>query len=666
MRVPRRGPEPISIWQPAEIDGEPVFVRPDPLPLGDHHAAAKVLRPKKTELPLRVGFFGESVAAGYLYAPHLTPARVLEAQLRAAGGDGNFEVVDLARTNETLASLADTVRTSLQINPDVLVLFAGNNWNLLETPEVSPYAPPVEARQRYGRALREEGIAGPLRLAAAELQAKAEAALDFVALIAGAVQIPVVLVVPEVNLADWENRQPPVWLPGDGTARWHTLYAEATGRLARGDCAGALAAAASMMELDGGDCAATWRLRARGLAGLGDLEQAADAARSEVDRVQYATLAFLGAPQAGTAAREILRSAGRRHGFSLVDLREVFAEHTGSPLPGRRLFLDYCHLASEGIQVAMAAVSAAVLNLSGMLDEDTDWRRLLPRLPAPAVSPEAEATARLGAAVHGAHRLLTTGPKRPILEHWCEAALDVSPGIEATLLDLVEARCAPCPAVLTAAQQRNLASPWRLTFQHGWRWDHLDADLIEAIQAVLERRGQPARERILRLLLEHHAVDEGSEGTDLAEPPWPWEPLERFYPEVMRFEDLSGRATLRCPWPESSFCLVCGAERDLGVEPTLRLPAALPGESRRGRVEIAVNGEEVAAVDATERWSRPAGLIPRSVLQPGLNRLSLRWPPPETDGGAALRAAAERLELGMAADLHPVFGEVFSLVVQAR
>jgi len=348
MRAPRRVPEPISIWQPAEIEGEPAFVRPDPLPLGDHHAAAKVLRPKKTELPLRVVFFGESVAAGYLYAPHLTPARVLEAQLRAAGGDGNFEVVDLARTNETLASLADTVRTSLQINPDVLVLFAGNNWNLLETPEVSPYAPPVEARQRYGRALREEGIAGPVRLAVAELQAKAEAALDFIALIAGTVQIPVILVLPEVNLADWENRQPPVWLPGDGTARWHALYAEATGRLARGDCEGALAAAASMLELDGGDCAATWRLRARGLAGLGDLEQAADAARSEIDRVQYATLAFLGAPQAGTATREILRSAGRRHGFSLVDLREVFAAHTGSPLPGRRLFLDYCHLTSEG------------------------------------------------------------------------------------------------------------------------------------------------------------------------------------------------------------------------------------------------------------------------------------------------------------------------------
>lgn len=629
--------EPISIWQPAEANGEPAFVRPDPLPLGDHYAAVKVLRPKQAELPLRVGFFGESAAAGYLYAPHLTPARVLEAHLRAAGGDGNFEVVDLARTNETLASLAETVRTSLQINPDVLVLFIGNNWNLLETPEASPYAPSAEARRRYARALREEGIAGPVRLAAEALREKAEAALGFVALIAGAVQIPVVLVLPEVNLADWENRQPPVWLPGDGTARWHSLYGEAAGRLERGDFEGALATARSLRELDGGACSSTWRLLARAWMGLGDLEEARRAALAEVDAAAYPLLAFLGAPQATTAAREILRSAAQRHGFSCVDLREVFAQATGSPLPGRRLFLDYCHLTSEGIQLAMTAVAAEVLDLSGMPFS-------IPASPTLEISPEAEATARLGAAVHTAHRLVPVGPKRPILEHWCEAALDASPGIAEAMRDLAEARCAPCPAVLTAAQQRNLASPFRLLLQHGWRWDYLDADLLEVIPG-------------------NHPFQVQPEGTDLTEPPWLWEPLERFYPEVMRFEDLSERATFRSPWPESSFCLVCQATADVEVEPTLRLPAAVPGERRSGQVRFAVNGEEVGVMEAVERWRRETLLIPRRFLKPGLNRLTLRWPLPEADGAAALQAAIERLERGLAADLFPVFGEVFSLLV---
>ncbi len=319
------------------------------------------------------------------------------------------------------------------------------------------------------------------------------------------------------------------------------------------------------------------------------------------------------------------------------------------------MFLDYCHLTSEGIHVAMAAVAAEVLNLSGMREKDVDWRSLLPRLPAPAISPEAEATARLGAAIHTAHRLLPVGPKGPLLEHWLAAALDASPGIEEAMLDLVEARCAPGPAVLTVAQQRNLASPYRLLFQHGWRWDYLDAGLLEAIQAVLERRGRTVRERISRLLLRYHAI--GATGTDLTEAPYLWEPLERFYPEVMRFADLSERAMFRSPWPESSFCLVCDGEREVEIEATLRL-------STPGRVGIRINSTEIKGVDATERWSRHRLTIGRELLRPGLNRLTLRWPVPSADGEAALSAAVRRLEKGLAADLHPVFGEVFSLIAR--
>jgi len=657
-----RPPEPISIWQPREINGELAFVRPDPLPLGDHYATTKVLRPKQAELPLRVAFCGESVAAGYLYAPHLTPARVLEVQLRAVGGPANFEVIDLARTNETLASLAETVRTSLQINPDLIVLFAGNNWNLLETPAVSPYAPAVEARQRYGRALREEGFAGPLRLAREELREKAAAALAFIASIAQAVHIPVIVVIPEVNLADWETRQPPVWLEGDRTARWFGLYEEARERLDRGELAAAIVAAQAMQVLDGGRCASSWRLLVQAWTALGNFEESRRTAIAEIDAAAYPTLAFLSAPQATTAARDILQDAARRHGFACVDLRKVFAEHTGSPLPDRGLFLDYCHLTVEGIRIAMAAVAAEVLNLSGMLDEDTDWRRLLRALPVPEISQEAEATARLGAAIHTAHRLLPVTSKRPLLEHWCEAALDASPGIAEAMLDLVSARCAPCPAVLTAAQQRNLLSPYRLLLQHGWRWDHLDAELIEAIGNVLERQGRPAREEIATRLLRHLAIRE--EGTDLTEPPFLWEPLERFYPEVMRFADLAERATFRSPWPESSFCLVCDASRDIELALTARLPAPTPESRREGRIAVAVNGAEVGGAEVAGRWTRAQLRLERGSLRRGLNRLTLRWPLPETNGEDGIESAIERLERGIAADLHPVFGELFSLVAR--
>lgn len=634
------GAQPIGIWVP-QADG--TWVRSDPGPFGDHYATRKVLARKTAELPLRVAFFGESVAAGYLYAPHLTPAQVLEGQLRAAIGRDDFEVIDLARTNETLPTLAATVRAAVQIQPDLLVLFVGNNWNLLETPEVSPYAPSIRARQRFAEALRDGGLDGPLRLAEEELRRTAEGTFELIALIAGAIGIPVVVVVPEVNLADWETRQPVASLPGDQVAEWHGLYQEALDA-GPGE---AIGIADRMRELDGGRCPTTWRLLARARLALGDAEGARAACLAEVDSARYPTLAFLSAPQATTQARELLREACRRHDFACVDLREIFAEHTGSALPGRRLFLDYCHLTREGIQVAMAAVAAEVLRLSGMTETDEDWKSLLGRLPAPAITPEAEATARLGAAVHSAHRLLSVGPKQEILEHWCRAALAASPGVESAMLDLLEARCAPGPAVLTAAQQRNLASPYRLLLQHGWRWDYLDADLIEVLLRVLSRPAPHA-------LLENHWVR--PEGIDLADPFYHWEPLERFYPEVMDLEDLPKRGTFRSPWPESSFCLIVGRPRKVRIELIARL-------SDEGEVEPVVNGTALQPLDFDDRWTKNVFTVPPALLHPGLNRLTLRWPSPEL-GDDPFERAIERLELGQAADLHPVFGEVFSLVAR--
>ena len=590
-----KGPEPISVWVP---EGG-VWIRPDPLPLGDHFATRKVLKKKEEELPLRICFFGESVAAGYLYAPHLTPAQVLEAQL---GPD--FEVIDLSRTNETLPSLAATVRASLQIQPDMLVIFAGNNWNLLETPAISPYAPSVQARQRYAAALR-EGIEGPVRLAEEELRQVAEGAFELIALIARTVKIPVIVVIPEVNLADWETRQPVMRLPGDGVARWHAFYREGN--------------AQAMLELDGGSCPTTWRLLGKQKLETGDVEGAQKAFQAEVDSARYATLGFLSAPQATTQARGLLRELSRKHGFAAVDLRELFG-----PLPGRRFFLDYCHLTLEGIRIAMAAVAAEAVRLSGI---DAEPSEIL-------LSPEAEATALFGAAIHSAHRLLATvRPKQEVLKDWCREALAVCPEIEQAMRDLLEARSATVPAVLTAAQQRNLASPFRLLLQHGWRWDWLDADLLEAMEML----PLPTAPKDAELEL--------------------WDPLERFFPEVMDLEDLPRRGTCRSPWPVSSFCLPADGTRDVDLELTARLP-----EGGQGEVEVAVNGARIGSLAVRERWTRGSLRIPAAMLKQGLNRIDLRWPDPLPAGEDPFKMVIDRLDLGLEADLHPVFGEVFTLL----
>ncbi len=646
-------PRPISIWQPRRRGGELVLERPEPHPLGDHFAHRRTLTAAKASGTRRVCYFGESAAAGYLYAPHWTPAQALERRLCGAAGEGAWEVVDLARTNETLAGMAATLESSLQLDPDLLVIFAGNNWNLLETPGVSPYAPSVRARQRYALALRRAGLAGAAELARRDLANRARATFARVAELARRAAAPVIVVVPEVNLGHWHDRQPVPWLPGGGSRRWHELYAAASAHLAAGRHQAALESADAMIELDGALCPTGHRLRAEALAALGRRSEARQACEAEVESGHYATLCFLSAPRASLWVAETLRRLADRHGFALVDLPRLFAEHV-SVLPGHDLFLDYCHLSAEGIELAMAAVAGEVLGQG-----TGEPIRITPGRPA--VEPATLALALLGAAVHGAHRLLALGDKRAYLERWCRRALAADPGIAAALRALLAVRCAPCPAVLTEAQQRNLASPHRLLLHHGWRWSHLDADLIEALSQALEDAGHPVRDEVDAWLLEHHGV--GPEGVDLSRPPYLWEPLERFYPEAMAPRGFTGRATYRSPWPESSFCLIASEGADVSLDLTLRLPA-IEGAAgaRRGQVAVFLDRRRVGSMAAGETWSRHTLRLPPPRARRSLHRLTLVWPTLPAAGDAALESAVRRLENGVEADLHPVFGEVFSLV----
>ncbi len=604
----------VAVWRPSEVDGEPAFVRPAPAPFGDHHAARRVIPAAKAPGTQRVCLFGESAAAGYLYAPHLTPAQVLASHL-----GGGWEVVDLARTNETLAGLVTTAtEAASRLDPDVLVVLTGNNWNLLETPEVSPYYPSAAGRAEYAAALREAGPAGPIELAGRRRLRKAGDALAHLA----SLGLPVVLVVPGVNVADWEARQPPPWLPGGATPAWHRHYAAAADALAAGTPAVAREHAERMIDLDGGLTPSPFRfLAAAGVAGAAAAEAAAD---------HYATMCLLGAPRAAPIDQEVQRRAARHHGFRLVDLPALFA--------GRHLFLDYCHMTAEGIGVAMAAVASVVLG-----------RGVGPRDPRPP--PAMEATARLGAAIHTAHRHLPVDPRNDTVAEWLRRALAADPGVAAAMLDVAEARTALVPEVLTPAQQRNLASPHRLGYQHGWRFDHVDAVLLDAMAEVLGGEAEAA--------LAPRAA--GAVPVELVAPPdYLWEPASRFHPEVAPFADVTVPPFLRCPWPSVSLAFVAGGAVDHAVAVTARLPRhGAPGDA-----SITVNGIAFGSTALGRRWTSSTVRVPGEVVRPGLNRLDVAWPELPPVGDAALADVVDRLGRGLPADLHPVFGELWSVRVR--
>lgn len=656
-KKPDAEPRPISIWSPRGRGADQVFVRPAPGPFGDHYATREILHVRKEKGKRRICFFGESVAAGYLYAPHLTPAMVLQDQLASLRGSKAFEVVDLARTNETMDGLLQTAEASLQLQPDGWVFLMGNNWDLLENPALSPWLPSVRNRQAYARALREMDWFGPMELGARQLFEKAGRTLTTIEKLAKSASIHVTLVVPEVNLAHWENRQPIGWLANGQTSHWHRLYGEARSRLAKDEWSEALTAAREMARLDEGSHPTTYRIMALALAGLGRRKEAREACRREVDASHYATMAFLGAPRAGSMVQELQRRAARFHGFALVDLPKIFAELAGPHPPGRELFLDYCHLTLRGMKLAMAAVCTELLRHFDERKGGPGVRDLLARLPRLVVPAEVDATAKLGAAIHTAHRHLPLSDKSTLIEYWCRAALAASAGIAEAMADLVAARGAPGPAVLTAAQQRNYRSPYRLMLQHGWKWDFLDAELLQTLFKLLKERGRLGE--LETALVKYRGAR--PEGTELL-PFYLWEPLERLYPEVMATTDLNGRAGHRAFWPETAFAIVCGRGLDIELELVCRMPPR--GVFSSTSLTLEVNGTSLTDLELSHIWQKIRFRIEARFLKNGINRLVFLWPPLAEEDGKAQRRALKRLELGLEADLFPVFGEIFRLTAR--
>jgi hypothetical protein len=151
----------------------------------------------------------------------------------------------------------------------------------------------------------------------------------------------------------------------------------------------------------------------------------------------------------------------------------------------------------------------------------------------------------------------------------------------------------------------------------------------------------------------------------------------------MPFADLDGHGVHRAAWPRSRFCLVTDGAGGVALDLTARLPAiegddgdgslgggdgaigtapAVPSSgARRGELAVLVNGAEVARFEVGPRWTRRRLEVGRDALRRGLNRIELAWPPLPPAGDAALAAARRRLETGLEASLHPVFGEVASL-----
>ena len=653
-----RAAEIVGIWERSATGEKGVFERSPKMAAEWVGFWANIERIAPKGGRRRIALIGESVARGYLYDPLYTPAAVLQSMLASVPAAGDFEVVDLARVGLTFELLTALVPNALALEPDAIVVFAGNNWrpsgSSTDAATVGGFSPALA--EQIGTILRRGGgLAAVRRLMDAELGRRAETIMELLGAVWNIGRVPVFVLVPEFNLVDWrstdEQRGAP-WLGGNRSASWSATRTNAERALADGALDVAAELASQLMSLDGGTSAAGPAILAEvalrrgvGADARRHLESARDAAIADyVDT----------SPRVYRVAQETLRREGARHGVTVIDLPRVFEDHLGGGLPDRRLFNDYCHLNVEGIQVAMAAVASKLLvTVAGHEASPDELRAAAPSPPAEGVG-----LAHVLAAMHNAH----WGQGYDTLRFHCERALETWSGAAKLLehyADFQTRRAPPeqCPSFeealfSSAAAGFYLMASLRTVSESVPKL--LDVELVRAIGDVLEARDGGVRARLEALRNREHGVM--GRDVDLLHPTY-W--AKSFVARELRQRAVTRRAFFCAYEATTIFSLVAERVAPVSLSITYRLP---PGGPREAEALVEMNGRVCTALMATQRWASARIQLPAELVREGVNELLIRWPAIAGDGDAELVRAADRIELGRPFEFYPCYGHLHALV----
>lgn len=637
----------IGIWRRQHAGNEVPFIR-DPKMRDEwfYWTDRRRIDPKRTRW--RVALLGESVARGYFYDPHFSLATSLHTMLESALGPDKIDVVDLAKSNLRMHELKSCIGQSLALSPDILVIFAGNNWHAHLSDSDIPY---VEGL------LRQDGVPGMK----AYLDEKRGHATRNLIVQANRLLTPknvkIVWVIPEFNLTDWADPacNAPL-LPRDGNALWRELDRRAREALQHRDFTQAEKLAKQMIELDGGTSSVPLRLLAELSNAGGDLA----AARRYLELCREAESwdpSFSYCPRVFSSIQTALREASALPGNAVVDLPQIFSGQLDGELPGRRMFLDYCHMTAEGINIAGAEIASHVLSLI------TDRRVSAPGLLSKAHPPPAEIEGRACFLAASHNAAFHQGVE--IVRYWCDRALGLWPECAQLMRCFADYTTRDVPMVMCKSGLE-LARLDRLDTSrylgHG-RLRRLDLTFGDAAVAALADIGVNIGDEVADLRIRDHSARSG-----------PKELTDFFYSAAIpalsergwtsrAFATNHGSHAIYASafWEESRFVFFAEKGQDIRITLTYRVPF-----SSKGIVTVDLNGHRLADLPAARTWRTWKLSVSSDCVNRGQNEILISWPTEEVPSDVLLNEAATHLLAMRLPYFHRVFGEIHTLSVADR
>ena len=589
----------------------------------------------------RVVLVGESVARGYLYDPHFTAAQALQKIMDAACGPAEIEVVDLARTDLTHEQLQELIAQALHLEPDALVIFAGNNWGVL--PALSE-----ERLLDMASGFRDTGSwRGIKETCESFLVANARQTLRLLESIVKERRIPVVFLLPEFNLADWVTEcDCPALLDNEDTAAWIRAKGEAEQLLKGNDWEKAERVGERLLDLDQGTTTAGPNVLAEVSRRRGDYHTARKF--FEMARDAIVGLPFTQTPRCYSVIQQTIRAEASAHGIHLVDLPRAFTEYLGGEAADRRLFLDYCHLTLEGITFSMALTAETLLPL---LQYSTKSSKELAQ-----VDMEVDGSVSAGAHFLAAVFSCDWGQRIEVIRHHVRTALAYDRGIARMMQLFLDFHIRRVPSSLCRSFEQLCELPHITAiiafYNDSIRKKFLNPKLITAVCEELEHAGIHTRSDIESLIVKEHGINNRT--VNLVHNLYSTGSLPRLLvdsrPEFYK-------ATAK----NTTFPLVCDQPEPLKFAITMKVPAVKSDET----ISLRLNGNLVAELPATDRWTSSTFSAPAGLVHSGVNQVEIDWPMPVWPGQQR-EHVADCLEAGEVVEITPMFGLIHSFRVSTE
>jgi len=335
----------IGIWKARERDGEIYFERDVSL-YREYSYWAWSLSIPLTSNRFRTILIGDSVGMGHFYQPLFTPALYLEKVLNENMSDNQAEVVDLSCKSLDDTKFREICLEAMVLKPNALIVFLGNKWwddaFRMTDNEIRDYISSVNDVEKYNSL--SQFIKDRLRLAVTSLMA-------FLSSIRKQYDIPIMFVIPEVNLKYWENNRCGIIsnLNGGKPSKWAELKKSAKAAQKNGNYRMLEEAAREMLEIT--TCnPIPYEILAKCEIRRGNICKAKVYYRSAFNTQIYG---LKNIPSSISVVRELILEAAPKYGIQVLDLQDVFDRHLSGGIPGRDMFLDSYHLTADGIRVAM-------------------------------------------------------------------------------------------------------------------------------------------------------------------------------------------------------------------------------------------------------------------------------------------------------------------------